>query len=94
MTFKKNKGGSYVVTWDSDASSSDDDDSDDDKTTKKRAIASVAINEKPSLFDTPSWFMAKATKVQTCDDGSDEEHDNENESDSDDDEPRMNYLTC
>jgi hypothetical protein len=26
------KGGSYVVTWDSDASSSDDDDSDDDKT--------------------------------------------------------------
>jgi len=27
MTFKKKKGGSYVVTWDSDASSSDDDDS-------------------------------------------------------------------
>ena len=44
---------------------------------------------KPSLFDTPSCFMAKDTKVQTCDDGSDEEHDNENEneSDSDDDEP-------
>jgi hypothetical protein len=33
MTFKK-KDGSYVVTWDSDASSSDDDDNDNDKTTK------------------------------------------------------------
>ena len=64
MTLKKKKGGSYVVTWDSDASSSDDDDSDDDKTTKKKALASIAINEKPSLFDTPSCFMAKATKVQ------------------------------
>ena len=53
-----------MVTWDSDASSSDD-----DKTTKKKALASIAINEKPSLFDTPSCFMAKATKVQTCDDG-------------------------
>ena len=55
---KKKKGGSYVVTWDSDASSSDD-----DKTMKKKALASIAINEKPSLFDTPSCFMAKATKV-------------------------------
>ena len=55
-----------MVTWDSDASSSDDDDSDDDKTTKKKALASIAINEKPSLFDTPSaCFMAKATKVQS-----------------------------
>jgi hypothetical protein len=42
-----------VVTWDSDASSSDDDDSDDDKTTKKKGHASIAIQEKPSLFDTP-----------------------------------------
>jgi hypothetical protein len=59
MTFnKKKKGGSYVVTWDSDASSSDD-----DKTTKKKALASIAIQEKPSLFNTPSCFMAKATKV-------------------------------
>jgi hypothetical protein len=48
MIFKK-KGGSYVVTWDSDAFSSDD-----DKTIKKKALASIAINEKPSLFDTPS----------------------------------------
>jgi hypothetical protein len=46
-------------------------DSDDDKTTKKKAVASIAIQEKPSLFDTPSCFMAKATKVQTCDDGCD-----------------------
>ena len=57
---KKKKGGSYVVTWDSDASSSDD-----DETTKKKTLANTAINEKPSLFDTPSCFMAKATKVQT-----------------------------
>ena len=70
MTFKKKKGGSYVVTWDSNASSSDD--------------------EKPSLFDTPSCFMAKATKVQTCDDGSDNEHDSD--SDNDDDEPTKYEL--
>ena len=92
MTLKKKKSGSYVVTWDCDASSSDDDDSDDDKTTKKKALASIAINEKPSLFNTPSCFMVKATKVQTCDDGSDEEHDNENESESDDDEPTKDEL--
>ena len=36
--------------------------------------------------------MAKATKVQNYDDGSDEEHDNENESDSDDDEPTKDEL--
>jgi hypothetical protein len=83
MTFKKKKkGGSYVVTWDSDASSSDDD-SGDDKITKKKVLASIAIQEKPSLFDTPSCFIAKATKVQTCDDGCDEEHGNESESDND-----------
>ena len=60
----------------------------------KKALVSIAINEKPSLFDTPSCFMAKATKVQICDDGSDEEHDNENkiESDSDDDEPTKDEL--
>ena len=94
MTFKKKKkGGSHMVTWDSDASSSNDD-SDDDKTTKKKALASIDINEKPSLFDSPSCFMAKATKVQICDDGSDEEHENENEndSDSDDDEPTKDEL--
>jgi hypothetical protein len=42
-----------VVTWDSDAFSSDDDDSDDDKTTKKKGYASIAIQEKPSLCNTP-----------------------------------------
>ena len=45
MTFKKKKnGGSYVVTWDSDASWSDDDDSDNDKTTKKKALASLCFS--------------------------------------------------
>ena len=98
MTFKKKKGGSYVVTWDSDASSSDDDDSDDHKTTKKKVLASIAINEKPSLFDSSSCFIAKATKVQTRDDESDEELDddneneNENDSDSDNDEPTKDEL--
>jgi hypothetical protein len=66
-------------------------DSDDDKTTKKKALASIAIQEKPSLLDTPSCFMDKATKVQTCDDGCDEEHDNESESDNDD-EPTKDKL--
>ena len=65
MTFMKSKkGGLYVVTWDSDASSSDDDNSDDDKTTKKKALASIAINEKPSLFDTPSCLMAKPLRYK------------------------------
>jgi hypothetical protein len=64
------------------AFSSDDDDSDDDKTTKKKALASIAINEKPSLFNTPSTcFMAKATKVQSDDK-------------CDDEQLKMNYLTC
>jgi hypothetical protein len=86
MTIKKKKGDAYVVTWDSDASSSDDDDSDDDKTTKMKGHASIAIQEKHSLFNIPSCFIAKATKVQTCDDGCDHEHDNESESESDNDD--------
>jgi hypothetical protein len=97
MTIKKKKGGSYVVTWNSHAFSSDDDDSDDDKTTKKKVHASIAKQEKPSLFNTPSCFMAKATKVQTCDDGCDHEHDNKSESESEsesdnDDEPTKDKL--
>jgi hypothetical protein len=66
---KKKKGGSYVLTWDSDSYSSDDNDSDDEKkSSKKKALASIAINEKPSLFDTPlTCFVAKATKVQSND---------------------------
>jgi hypothetical protein len=42
----------------------DSDFSDDDKKSKK-ALASIAINNKPSLFDTPSTcLMAKPTKVK------------------------------
>ena len=82
MVFKKNKkGGSYVVTWDSDTSSNDDS-SDDDKASKKKVLASIAINNKPSLFDTPSCFMAKGHKVQY--DESESENENEHDSDSDD----------
>jgi hypothetical protein len=51
------------------------------------ALASIAIK-----FDTPSCFIAKATKVQTCDDGCDGEHDNESESESNDDEPTKDEL--
>ena len=54
-------------------------------------MMSIAINEKPSLFDTPSCFMPKATKVQTCDDRCDKEHGNESESDNNN-EPTKNKL--
>jgi hypothetical protein len=57
MNFKKKKMGSgYVVTWDSDDTSDDDSDgsSDDDKKSIKKALASITINNKPSIFDTPS----------------------------------------
>jgi hypothetical protein len=68
MTFKKKKKGSgYIVTWDSDCTkdSDDDDSSDDDKKSIKKALASIAIHNKPSLFDTPSTcLMAKPTKVK------------------------------
>jgi hypothetical protein len=61
MTFTKKKRSGYVVTWDSDGTSNDDDDSsDDDKKTIKKALESIAINNKSSLFDTPSiCLMAK-----------------------------------
>ena len=88
MTFKKKKkkGHSYCVTWDSDDSSSDD----EMKITKKKALASIAINNKPSLFDTTSTcFMAKATKVQ-----SDDESDSESESEDDEEPLWRNYLRC
>ena len=74
MTFRKKKGSGYVVTWDSDGSndSDDDDSSDDDKRSIKKALASIAIHNKPSLFDTPSTcLMAKPTKVKY--DASDDE---------------------
>ena len=87
MTFqKKKKGGGYVVTWDSDGSSDGDSSSDNDKKSIKRALASIAIKKKLSIFDTPSTcLMAKPTKVKY--DVSDD--DDECESDacrSDDDE--------
>jgi uncharacterized membrane protein YkoI len=54
----KKKGGSYVVTWDSDDSDDDDDDDDDDDESSsddekpiRRAFASIALTNKPSLFD-------------------------------------------
>jgi len=87
MVFKKKKGGSYVVTWDSDASL-DDDSSDDDKLSMKKALASIAINNKPLLFDTPSCFMAKGHKVQY--DESESESENEHDSDSDNDDEFTN----
>jgi hypothetical protein len=43
----------------------DDNSSDDDKKFKKKALASIAINNKPSIFDTSSTCrMAKPTKVK------------------------------
>ena len=54
MTFqKKKKGAGYVVTWDSNGSSDSDGSSDDGKKSIKKALASIAINNKPSIFDTP-----------------------------------------
>jgi hypothetical protein len=92
MTFKKKKtGGSYVVTWDSDAST-DDDSSDDDKASKKKALASIAINNKPSLFDTSSCFMTQGSKVKYDES---ENNDSESKNDSDNEfsiEQLMNML--
>ena len=65
MTFQKKKGGGYMVTWDSDGSLDSDDSSDDGKKSIKKALASIAINNKPSIFDTHSTcLMAKSTKVK------------------------------
>ena len=50
-----------MVTWDSDGSSDSDGSIDDDKKSIKKALASIIINNKPSIFDTPSTcLMAKA----------------------------------
>jgi hypothetical protein len=88
MTFKKKKkkGSGYVVTWDSDytESSDDDDSSDDDKKSIKKALASIAIHNKPSLFNTPSTcLMAKPTKVK-YDKSDDEYESNDCRSDEED----------
>jgi hypothetical protein len=55
MTFKKKKESGYVVTWDSDCTNDrdGDDSSGDEKTSIKKALASIAIHNKPSLFDMP-----------------------------------------
>jgi hypothetical protein len=70
---KKKKNEAHLGTWDSDDSSSDEE---EERKSKKKGHASIAIQEKKSLFDTsPSCFMAKATKVQDSDSDSDEEDD-------------------
>ena len=73
-------------SWDSDGSSDSDSSSDDDKKSIKRALASIAINNKPSIFDTPSTcLMVKPTKVKH--DVSDDECESDAcRSDDDDDE--------
>jgi hypothetical protein len=80
MTFKKKKKESgYVVTWDSDCTDDSDDDdgsSDDDKRSIKKALESIAIHNKPSLFNTPSiCLMAKPTKIKY--DESDDEYESD-----------------
>ena len=91
MTFQKKKGGGYVVTWDNDGSSDSDVSSDDGKKSIKKALASIAINNKPSIFDTPSTcLMAKPTKVKY-----DESDNDEYESDAcrnDDDGEKEEYT--
>ena len=82
MTFqKKNKGGGYVVTWDSDGSS------DDGKKSIKKALASIAINNKPSLFNTPlTCLMTKPTKVKYDVSDNDAYESDDYRSDDDDEE--------
>jgi hypothetical protein len=54
-----------VVTWDSDGSSDSDDSNDDGKKSIKKALASIATNNKSSIFDTLlTCRMAKPTKVK------------------------------
>ena len=60
MTFQKKKGGGYVVTCDSDGSLDSDSSSDDGKKSVKKALASIAINNKPSIFDTPSTCLMQS----------------------------------
>jgi hypothetical protein len=67
FTFNKTKkGGGYVVTWDSDDSDDDNDDSSsDDEKPIRRAIANLALSNKPSIFDiTSTCLMVKPTKVK------------------------------
>ena len=77
----KKKGDAHVATWDSD-------DSSDDERTKKKGHASIAIQGKSSIFETPSCFMAKATKIS-----SDDEGDHASDSDSDDEPTKDEVIT-
>jgi hypothetical protein len=66
----------------------DDDSSDDDKKSKKKALTSIAVNNKPSIFDTSSTcLVAKPTKVK-YDDSDDDvcESDDCRSDDNDNDE--------
>ena len=79
-----------MVSWDSDGSSDSDDSSDNDKKSIKKALASIAINNKPSIFDMSSiCLMAKPTKVK-YDESDDDEYESdscrEDKNDDDDDE--------
>jgi hypothetical protein len=79
---EKKKGDSYVVTWDTNASLEDN-----DKKSKKKTLASIAINNKPSIFDTSTCLMAKPTKVK-YDDSDDDAYESDDcrSNDDDDDE--------
>jgi hypothetical protein len=90
MTFKKKKGSGYVVTWDSDFT----EDSDDEKKSIKKALASIAIHNKPSLFDTPSTcLMAKPTKVK-YDESDDECESDDCRSDDEEDYSKRSSSIC
>jgi hypothetical protein len=61
---KKKKGGGYVVTWDNDDSNDDDEESSsDDEKPIRRAIASIALSNKPSLFDTTSTCLIEGLSL-------------------------------
>jgi membrane-associated HD superfamily phosphohydrolase len=73
------------VTWDSDGSSNSDDSSDNGKKSIKKALASIAINNKPSIFDSLSTcLMAKPTKIKY--DVSDDDCESDDYRSDDDDE--------
>jgi len=57
---RSRRGMHICLEWDADASTSDG----DDEKTPSKSFAGIAINKKPSIFDTPTCFMAKGPKVQ------------------------------
>jgi hypothetical protein len=60
----KKKGGGYVVTWDSDDSNDDDEESSsDDEKPIRRAVASITLSNKPSLFDTTSTCLIESPSL-------------------------------